>query len=319
MTWRFWNRSILRRRRPEQIAAPEDQLGGTRDESGLGRDANPPAAPPRQWKWYFAANLNAFKHAFDQIQAAVISAGRETTLKPICLVDDHRDLSEVADRLAWLEQMGVALMPHKAELFGIVRQHFGPQADVFSGHWLRCDIPILESEDDFVLYTDIDIVFRKPIDFGSLAPACLACAPEHRQDDFDYFNSGVMVMNVPALRATRGTLIDVLRDRLNTMPAHDDQGALNVAYRHGWTRLPNRYNWKPYWGYSDDAAIVHFHGPKPGVIRRMLGGEMDLFDAELQEIFHRDPQSFSKYLAEFDAVLQANPIPQAAAAAPDRR
>eukprot|EP01032_Pedospumella_encystans_P020126 gene20126-22873_t len=30
------------------------------------------------------------------------------------------------------------------------------------------------------------------------------------------------------------------------------------------TLLPDRFNWKGYWGGSDDVVIAHFHGPKPG-------------------------------------------------------
>ena len=30
-----------------------------------------------------------------------------------------------------------------------------------------------------------------------------------------------------------------------------------------WDRLPAAFNWKTYWGLSPEAAVVHFHGPKP--------------------------------------------------------
>jgi capsular polysaccharide biosynthesis protein len=260
-------------------------------------------------KWYFAANLNALEHAFDQIRVAVISAQINTKLRPFCLVDDHGDLSQVAEQLDWLEKSGVSVGIYKSELFKIVRNHFGQQADIFSGHWLRSDIPVLETEDEFVIYTDIDVMFRKSINISNLKPPFLACATEHRQDDFSYFNSGIMVMNIPALRKTRGKLIAVLKDRLGSMEPHDDQGAFNVAYRHTWTHLSNLYNWKPYWGYDPDAAILHFHGPKPAVVRRMVRGEETLFGPEMQEIFRRNPEAYGRYLAEFDDFLAASKSP----------
>ena len=36
----------------------------------------------------------------------------------------------------------------------------------------------------------------------------------------------------------------------------DDNGPL-------WDRLRPELNWKPYWGESAQAKIIHFHGPKP--------------------------------------------------------
>jgi Glycosyl transferase family 8 len=257
-------------------------------------------------KWYFATNLNGLQHAFDQIKVAVTSARTKTALRPYCLVDDHEDLAEVASRLSWLERRGVTLIRRKAELFGIVSQHFGPAANVFSGHWLRCDIPLVETEERVVLYTDIDIMFRRDLNFSEAFPPVLACSPEHRQDDFSYFNSGVMLMNVRALRESRDLLTQVVKDRLDSMQPHDDQGALNVAYRNAWTKLPNLYNWKPYWGVNDEVAIVHFHGPKPGLVRRMLEGEVDIYCPEDVEIFRRNPDGYRMYLAEFDDVLNTD-------------
>jgi hypothetical protein len=28
--------------------------------------------------------------------------------------------------------------------------------------------------------------------------------------------------------------------------------------------LPDRFNWKAYWGANPEATILHWHGPKPG-------------------------------------------------------
>jgi hypothetical protein len=256
-------------------------------------------------KWYFAANRNALSHAFDQIRVAVTSARLRTNLQPYCLIDTYSSLEDVSDRLYWLENAGVHLIPHQAELFSIVRDHFGQDADPFSGHWLRCDIPILDLDDDFVFYTDIDVMFKKDVDYSEIRPLFMACTPEHRQDDFSYFNSGVMVMNLPALRQTRPHLIETLTAIVSSSPPYD-QGALNESYKKFWDRLPNTWNWKPYWGYSPDAVIVHFHGPKPAMLRRMMNGEVDLFAPEYGEIFARDTAAYARYLAEFDAFYAAS-------------
>lgn len=255
-------------------------------------------------KWYFAANRNALQDCFDQIEVAVKSARINTSLQPVCLIDDREDLSGFAPQFEWFERMGVEVILHRAELFPIVREHFGPAADPYNGHWLRCDIPLIESEQDFVLYTDIDVMFRGDVGVSHIRPEFLACAPEHFQNDLSYFNSGVMIMNLPALRQTRDDLIAVVKRRLPNMWAHDDQGAYNDLFRDRWARLPNAWNWKPYWGCSDDARILHFHGPKPGMVRRMSAGEKDAYGLEMMTIFERSPAGYEKYMKEFDSFLK---------------
>ena len=261
------------------------------------------SAAPRVQKWYFAANLNALINAFDQIEVAVKSAIINTSLRPYALIDNREDLTPAADRLRWLERAGVTIIPHRAELFDMVRYHYGPQSDVFSGHWLRCDIPMIETEAEFVLYTDIDVMFRQEFDFSKIRPPFLACAPEHHQDDFSYFNSGVMVMNLAALRATRSELQQTLQAQLGIIKAHNDQRIFNLVYADRWTRLPNRYNWKPYWGFDPTAAVTHFHGPKPSFVPRLLSGQGGEFSDAFHKIFRRNPDGYARYLAEFNRVL----------------
>jgi hypothetical protein len=262
-------------------------------------------------KWFFGANLHALQRLFDQIYVAVKSAKARTALSPHLLVDDRDGLDEVADRLSWLEQAGVSIIRHQAELFEIVRNRFGPRADWFSGHWLRCDIPILETEDEFVLYTDIDVLFRHNIDFSGILPPFLACAPEHHREDFSYFNSGVMIMNLPALRESRAEFVETVK-----RPGWEcvsgslgDQSCYNITYRDRWTRLPDIYNWKPYWGYTEEAAIVHFHGPKPFLVRRrlILGKEEEKesnWSPRYSTLFRWNPYGYIRYLAEFDAIRE---------------
>ncbi len=57
-----------------------------------------------------------------------------------------------------------------------------------------------------------------------------------------------------------------------TDPYYDDEFALNEAYRGFWEQLDPALNWKPYWGYSASAKILHFHGPKLNAIEPMAAG-----------------------------------------------
>ena len=70
-----------------------------------------------------------------------------------------------------------------------------------------------------------------------------------------------------ALAEHRERILALGRAR-NFTPGFDQPLILAYFTPEQITQLPDRFNWKPYWGGSDaDAAIVHFHGPKP---RRFL-------------------------------------------------
>jgi len=255
-------------------------------------------------KWYFASNQNALRNAFDLIQVAVISAKNHTDLKPVCLVEDIDFDRDLCPRLSWLRNSGVEVIRHNAEIFKDVEAIFGAErAKPFNGHWLRTDIPVIEYEDYFVLYTDIDVMFRSPLRFDSI-PDFISCAPEHERDNWGYFNSGVMVMNLPALRATREELFETVRRNLFCCEGpYDDQTILNICYRNRFSRLPLDMNWKPYWGFSESAKIVHFHGPKPSVVRYMLAGNRLDAMPIYHEMHDRNPQGYAAYMREFYACL----------------
>jgi hypothetical protein len=260
-------------------------------------------------KWYFAVNEHGLKHAWDQIQVAVNSARRNTHLTPICLVDQGDHAPDAVERIAVLARSGVRIIEHRASVFSIVKEKHGLTSDTYSGHWLRCDIPILDRSDEIVLYTDIDVMFRSdPEPFGS-GPEFIACAPEHRKDDWSYFNSGVMLMNLPNLRATRDHLVRHIENNISQMAPHDDQGALNSVYRGKWERLDIVYNWKPYWGFNDLAKILHFHGPKPGLVKHYIANPnpTDLIVPELYEIYQRNVEGYSRFMTESDT-YQHNPL-----------
>ena len=252
-------------------------------------------------KWYFAANQGAILHAWDLMMVTLDSGLRHTRLEPICLIDPGDSGPEVRSRLDIMARRGVKIIEHKAELYPIVKRTHDV-GDKFSGHWLRCDIPIIDRSDDIVLYTDMDVMFVADPEPLFNNPKYLSCAPEADQDNWSYFNSGVMLMNLTNLRATRDRLIKHVEDNIANMAAHDDQGALNSVYRDQWDHLDIRLNWKPYWGLNPEAKIVHFHGPKPGVIYHYMGEEIDplTWGAELYSLYQRSPQGYAAYIKEYE-------------------
>ena len=177
---------------------------------------------------------------------------------------------------AWMERHGVKVLDAALPLRPAIERaaERGAYSLSYMGHWLRCEIPLLEQEDEFVLYTDTDVVFLDALFLGRVRPPLFACAPEFRLTGANYVNTGVMVMNVPALRDTAPAFLDYAAGEIAKVEGvYHDQYAYNRFYRGQWTPLDPRYNWKPYWPTREDIRIIHFHGAKLGAVRTLLDGE----------------------------------------------
>lgn len=223
-------------------------------------------------KWYFGINEQGTTTDVGELaRLAVISAKRHTSLVPHLLYRGARSAFT-----EWMEAQGVTVIDvlprYEAAIERAVRAGWYPRG--MNGHWLRTEICHIEREDPFVLYTDVDILFLKPIDLSGLRPNFFACSPENDQARRDHFNSGVMLMNVPALRTDYGRLRAAIEHRFThgeRTPFHD-QAIYNEVYRGQWDLLDPIYNWKPYWKANPDAAIFHFHGPKLDTIEALIAG-----------------------------------------------
>lgn len=210
-------------------------------------------------KWFFCLNDFGFPRYRKHVEAAVRSWKGDR--QPICLFDGTE----------WgpIQDLGVQVVGRESRFKGALAKAY-PIGPSIPGHvvrgkaegaWLRLEIPDvceeLGIEDEFVLYTDVDVLFLKsPYPLLDLKPTFLAAGPQHDQNDWSWFNSGVMWMNVRACREEFPKAEPVFACDL-------EQGPMNKLLAGRWNRLSLEYNWKPYWGVNPDARIVHFHGPKP--------------------------------------------------------
>jgi len=224
-------------------------------------------------KWYFAINEEGVSTDIGHLaRLAVISAQKNTTLKPHLLYRGNRNRFT-----AWMEDRGVTVIDTVPQFEPVLRWaiNAGWYPRELTGHWLRTEICHIERHDDFVLYTDIDVLFLREIELGGMRPRFFACAPEVLINDRGYFNSGVMLMNIPALRDDYPRLRAAIEQRFvegERVPFHD-QDVYNRVYAGQWDFLDPIYNWKPYWAVNPNAAIFHFHGPKIDTIRAMIDGK----------------------------------------------
>lgn len=245
-------------------------------------------------KWYFAYNAYTEEAQFPLIRMAVNSARRYTNLEPNCIVSGPPGACS-----AWLAGQSVRLhfrdIPILPDLLRHKEAH--PDFDLASarGAYLRLEIGDIEHEEEFVLYTDTDVMFGSLAGIESIRPWIVAMGPEMDRRWRRNPNTGVMVINVPRFRRWVSRIYDSAQIDPGKMLAHDQTAILQVL-RWRWQRLPSVFNWKPYWGYSDRARIVHWHGPKPAQVATMLAGKFDCFPEAHQSLYRMNPKAYQIYL-----------------------
>jgi hypothetical protein len=223
-------------------------------------------------RWYFAIDeRGGLSHTGAFAKLAVLSARAVGGLEPVLLYYGARTIFT-----EWMTAHGVRVVDTAPSFLGTIETAIaaGTYKPHSIGHWLRVAVPQIEQEQEFVLYTDCDVVFLRGFDWSRLRPRVFAAAPEFHQNNWKYFNAGVMLLNVPAMRATYPAFETHIKSRIGSDGyfRYDDEAALNEAYFGVWDRLDPLFNWKPYWACEARTTILHFHGPKPHILDAIAGG-----------------------------------------------
>lgn len=232
-------------------------------------------------KWFFGVNEESrnFGEYADMIKVAVATASRRTSLVPHILYDGREN-----DLTGWLRARGVKVLPVKSRFVPLLEKEAERRRNrdyytIGAGAFLRVEIVSLKDvveEGERVVYTDCDVMFEAdPVPYlRSCACDIFAVAPECDRNNYAWANTGVMLMDVSALRKGFDDFVRFTSERI---PAFVDEAwdqSAYVAYYSGrWNRLPLEMNWKPYWGTNPEAVVVHFHGPKPTRLARHEAGE----------------------------------------------
>ena len=256
-------------------------------------------------KWFFAVSevsMDHHDHDFRAlIRSAVNSARANTQLAPHMIFD-----GEEGAFTQEIRALGVTVIRHRISFYDRLeaaqkgqRPDWTPYMFVASGALLRLEIPLLEQGDEFVLYTDCDVIFLKDPVLKHIRPDVFAVAPERQQGSHEDMNSGVMVMNLPRLRADLPVLVSFLCENFARVSGFD-QEAYRHFYRGAWSGLTPDYNWKPYWGINPEASVIHFHGPKPPAVRKLMAdpsyGAPDVW----RQLYFQDVESYRHYLEVWD-------------------
>lgn len=247
----------------------------------------------KQLKWVFAVNSNTPKYN-EMIKTAVASAKKNTNLIPICIFyGEHFEIYH------WLKLQGVRIIELSPKWIDKLREvhelaaHGGVGLSKFSTNYLsldklvstflRFDIPTLGFIDDYILYTDTDVVFLHDVSlesFSGMLPSYFLVGSEVEKKGcffknicgqrMAYGNAGIMLYNIPNMRNSYQSFIEWTFSREHISEGLHfgefgplDQGAYNAYYNKVLMCQDGAlFNWKPYWGFNPDALILHFHGPK---------------------------------------------------------
>jgi hypothetical protein len=228
-------------------------------------------------KWFFGLHEqgNQFENYSNLLKVAVYTAQKFTSLEPHFLYDGQENhLTE------WLRKRNVRIINCRTFLYDRLRQ----LSDLYekpdylaigAGAFLRTEIPRVAQErgftDEFVLYTDLDVMFLTEVAslLEQVRPRYFAVAPEISPIDYAAMNSGVMLMNLKNLQADDRKFRSFMMQKIEKLiNGAWDQTAYIGFYKsrffgYKWDKLALEFNWKPYWGDYRNAKIIHFHGPKP--------------------------------------------------------
>ncbi|MFM6397356.1 hypothetical protein, partial [Planktothrix sp.] len=138
-------------------------------------------------KWFFAINSESpgFDSYSQMLKVAVQTAQRNTSLEPFCIYDGSEN-----DVTQWLRENGVTVIHHRSPHYEQFKREFPSCYTVAAGAFLRVEIPkIVEMygmPDEYVLYTDCDVIFQNDFVDRLKRLTCkyIAAAPEHEADNW---------------------------------------------------------------------------------------------------------------------------------------
>lgn len=249
---------------PTRLQRPLALDDATQVESGCRMD----------WFCALVESSPGFRAYSEMVMVAVYTAGKFTSLRPHLIYDGQPNALT-----AWLERHNVEIIGHRSRFREALAQLSEREKNPYIatgivGAFLRVELPQLRPagpQPDLVLYTDCDIIFQRNVVPELQQAECnyFAVAGEFTPDDYEKMNTGVMLMNLTRLRDSAGKFQDFIANNLETFKDEGwDQAAFRQFYRRPdgtrlWDTLRPELNWKPYWGNNPEAAIIHFHGPKP--------------------------------------------------------
>ncbi len=250
----------------------------------------------------------------DMLYVSLKSARKNTSLDLYVLYDGSED----GRCYSILKEFNVKIIKHKFSHKDYLKKTFPENYimklcghkvsyEKIAGTFMRFDIPFVEKEDDFVFYSDIDVIFLKDFSHENFdKPKYLAASSEcdKNLNNISYFNAGIMYLNVKNMRKISSKVFNMLKNGVRNKSGVFDQGYLNQLCFDKMTIMPIEYNWKPYWGIGKNVHIVHLHAMKPGGTSKNSGFTMnDTILYEMLKGHFEDIEGYVYYLILYYKLL----------------
>lgn len=262
-------------------------------------------------KWFFCINESSLNDGLEMVRKMLITYARTNLLllEPYLIYDGEKN-----DELTkLLNSYDVKIIYYRHRAADAFQEYCKDKKDgdwgyrVISSTYLRTEIPHickkLGFKDEYVLYTDWDILFLKECSLlTKQKPVFLSVGPQFDQNDIiKDINAGIMVMNIPNMYKRDHHFLDYIKENFQTFVniGDNDQSAIRTFYQGLYEGIPAEYNWKPYWGENKDAHILHFHVIKPVSAREFIEGEGL---KNLEEFYNRNPDGYKHYTQLYENV-----------------
>lgn len=254
-------------------------------------------------KWYIcwssASNFRKDHDWENLIRVALYSARVNTTLEPIVVIDGKE--SDFSNEIS---RMGVKVIFHRVSFFNEMSRHYeghGDNIHVAAGAFLRFDLPLIDSSNETILYTDCDVVFLKNPNFlKDEMPIVFSAATQFSMSDYNDMNSGVMLINLLGMRNIYESLKNFT---IENFSIGLDQEIMRAFFGKNYTHLRPELNWKPYWGIRQNIQILHWHGPKPITVKKLLRDKDDCPHSSWVHLFSQNPEGYRTFEGIYSDML----------------
>ena len=173
---------------------------------------------------------------------AVLSAKKtNTNIKPYLILD-----GEVDEYLENLEDLGVTIVNHKSLFYDSLLSHYKTNTTAF-GAFLRIDIPKicekLKIEDEYILYTDNDVLFMDDVSkLNELTPNYFMASGEFDKNFVpSLINTGVMWINWRNMKEIYDEFVLFIKLNLSKFQTYD-QDAIRMFFNDRIESLDFNYN-----------------------------------------------------------------------------
>lgn len=230
-------------------------------------------------KWVFTMIAGASQLAIHHMKVAVMSAIANTTLVPYCLyypVDwtSSHPPQETSDAEQWLLDKGVVVIRHRPSWVWKVQPTLSSGAlQTMIAKFMRFDIPVVGFTDNYILYTDIDIMFMRDLrweDLGKQLPELFLMGSDIKvAGDARDGNAGVMLLQIDHLRRLYNSFIDWVFKAEDIKKGFEGGHVVDLYQRYysGNITLVDKplFNWRPFWETTeeefDQVIILHLEAP----------------------------------------------------------